>query len=43
VTGLWGLCCVAYVLLGHKTVDNNARYLGIEEEQAMKVAEQFEI
>ena len=34
---------VAQVLLGHKTIENTARYLGIEEEQAMEIAEQFEI
>jgi len=30
-------------LLGHKTIENTARYLGIEEEQAIEIAEQFEI
>jgi len=34
---------VAQVLLGHKSIENTARYLGIEEEQAMEIAEQFEI
>lgn len=34
---------VAQVLLGHKSIENTARYLGIEEEQAIGIAEQFEI
>ena len=34
---------VAQVLLGHKSIENTARYLGIEEEQALEVARQFEI
>ncbi len=34
---------VAQVLLGHKSIENTARYLGIEEEQALEVAKQFEI
>jgi len=34
---------VAQVLLGHKTIENTARYLGIEEDQAIEIAEQFEI
>jgi len=34
---------VSQVLLGHKTIENTARYLGIEEEQAIEIAEQFEI
>lgn len=33
----------AQVLLGHKSIENTARYLGIEEEQAIGIAEQFEI
>ena len=34
---------VAQVLLGHKSIENTARYLGIEEEQAIGIAEQFEV
>jgi len=34
---------VAQVLLGHKSIENTARYLGIEEEQALEIAKQFEI
>ena len=34
---------VAQVLLGHKSIENTARYLGIEEEQALEVARQFEV
>lgn len=31
------------VLLGHKNIETTARYLGIEEEQALDIAKQFEI
>lgn len=31
------------VLLGHKSIENTARYLGIEEEQALNIAEKFKI
>ncbi len=34
---------VAQVLLGHKNIESTARYLGIEEEEAMDIAKQFEI
>ena len=33
----------AQVLLGHKSIENTARYLGIEEEEAIGIAEQFEV
>ena len=33
----------AQVLLGHKSIENTAKYLGIEEEEALDIAEQFEI
>jgi site-specific recombinase XerD len=31
------------VLLGHKNIETTTRYLGIEEEQALDIAKQFEI
>ena len=31
------------VLLGHKSIETTTRYLGIEEEQALDIAKQFEI
>ena len=34
---------VAQVLLGHKSIENTARYLGIEEEEAIGIAEKFEV
>ncbi len=34
---------VAQLLLGHKNIEMTANYLGIEEEQALGIAEQFEI
>ena len=34
---------VAQVLLGHKNIESTTRYLGIEEEEAMDIAKQFEI
>lgn len=34
---------VAQVLLGHKSIENTARYLGIEEEEAMEIASQYEV
>lgn len=33
----------AQVLLGHKSIENTTRYLGIEEEEAIGIAEQFEV
>ncbi|MCP4181771.1 MAG: tyrosine-type recombinase/integrase [Hyphomicrobiales bacterium] len=34
---------VAQLLLGHKNIEMTANYLGIEEEQALGIAEQFEL
>ena len=34
---------VVQLLLGHKNIEMTANYLGIEEEQALGIAEQFEI
>jgi integrase len=33
----------AQVLLGHKSIENTAKYLGVDEDTALSIAEQFEI
>lgn len=33
----------AQVLLGHKSIENTAKYLGVDEDTALTIAEQFEI